>query len=45
MALPFDYMKTKLQKMKANPDGSLPYNGLIDAFRKTIQRETFFGLW
>ena len=45
MALPFDYMKTKLQKMKPNHDGTLPYNGLIDAFRKTIAKESFLGLW
>ena len=31
--------------MKANPDGTLPYTGLVDAFKKTIKNESFYGLW
>ena len=32
MSLPFDYIKTKMQKMKPNPDGTMPFTGQIDAF-------------
>ena len=45
MSLPFDYMKTKIQKMKPNPDGTLPYKSMPDALLKTIKNEGFFGLW
>ena len=36
VALPADNIKTKLQKMKANADGTLPYNGMKDCFVKSI---------
>lgn len=45
MSLPFDYMKTKMQKMKPNPDGTMPYKSMPDALVKTIKNEGFFGLW
>jgi solute carrier family 25 oxoglutarate transporter 11 len=45
LSLPFDYMKTKIQKQKPLLDGSLPYTGIMDAFRKTIAREGVTGLW
>ena len=45
VSLPFDNIKTKLQKQKAGPDGVLPYKGLVDCFSKTVAREGFFGLW
>ena len=45
MSLPFDYMKTRLQKMKPNAEGIYPYAGLIDAFRKTIAVDGVVGLW
>ena len=44
-SLPFDNAKTKLQKMVKNPDGSLPYKNLLDAFVKTAKREGILGLW
>ena len=44
-SLPFDNIKTKLQKMKAGPDGVMPYNGLLDCFSKTIKREGIRGFW
>lgn len=44
-ALPFDNIKTKLQKMKKGPDGQFPYNGLFDAIRKTIAKEGINRLW
>ena len=37
-SLPFDNMKTKLQKMKEGPNGQFPYKGLLDCFGKTIRR-------
>lgn len=37
-SLPFDYVKTQIQKMKAGPDGKLPYTGPIDCAMKTLAR-------
>eukprot|EP01017_Pseudomicrothorax_dubius_P039815 TRINITY_DN6157_c0_g1_i3.p1 TRINITY_DN6157_c0_g1~~TRINITY_DN6157_c0_g1_i3.p1 ORF type:complete len:265 (+),score=81.78 TRINITY_DN6157_c0_g1_i3:137-931(+) len=34
MCLPFDNIKTKLQRMKAGPDGKMPYKNLLDCFLK-----------
>jgi solute carrier family 25 oxoglutarate transporter 11 len=45
VSLPFDNIKTKLQKQKADANGVLPYKGLVDCFSKTVAREGFFGLW
>jgi len=44
LALPFDNVKTKLQKMKA-VDGKMPYSGVVDCFRKSIQKEGAARLW
>lgn len=44
-SLPFDNVKTKLQKMKPAADGSMPYNGVVDCFRKTFRREGLSGFW
>lgn len=44
-SLPFDNIKTKLQKMKKLPDGSVPYDGVFDCFRKTFRREGLSGFW
>jgi solute carrier family 25 oxoglutarate transporter 11 len=44
-SLPFDNLKTKLQKMKALPDGTMPYNGFMDCAMKTIAREGVTGFW
>lgn len=45
VALPADNLKTKIQKMKANPDGTLPYSGMYDCFLKSVKREGVLGLW
>ena len=45
LSLPFDNAKTKLQKMVKNPDGSMPYKGLLDVFKQSIKREGIKGLW
>lgn len=44
-SLPFDYVKTKLQKMKPDAKGVLPYKGFFDCFGKTMAREGVTGLW
>ena len=38
-SLPFDMVKTRLQKMRANPDGSMPYKGFIDCARQVAVKE------
>jgi len=45
VALPTDNLKTKIQKMKANADGTLPYSGMYDCFIKSVKREGVLGLW
>ena len=45
LSLPPDNLKTKLQKMRKNPDGTLPYKGLYDCTVKTVQREGVLKLW
>jgi len=45
MSLPFDNVKTKLQKMKAGPNGLYPYAGVVDCLKQTIAKETITGLW
>lgn len=44
-SLPFDNIKTKIQKMKAGPDGKMPYSGVPDCFAKSIAKEGVTGLW
>lgn len=44
-SLPFDNIKTKLQKMKRLPDGTIPYSGFIDCAMKTAAREGITGFW
>ena len=38
-SLPFDMIKTRLQKQKPNPDGTLPYAGLFDCARQIAVKE------
>ena len=45
MSLPFDNAKTKLQKMKANADGTMPYKNIFDAMGKTVVQDGPAGLW
>jgi len=44
-SLPFDNIKTKVQKQKAGPDGVLPYKSIMDCLQKSIAREGVTGLW
>lgn len=45
LSLPFDNMKTKLQRMKKGPDGTYPYRGMIDCGLKTIAKEGPLGFY
>lgn len=38
-SLPFDFVKTRLQKQQKRPDGTLPYKSMTDCFRKVAQDE------
>lgn len=38
-SLPFDFVKTRMQKMTPGPDGVMPYNGSIDCALKTLKGE------
>lgn len=44
-SLPFDNMKTKLQKQTKDKDGNYMYKNLRDCALKSYQREGFFGYW
>jgi len=44
-SLPFDNVKTKLQKMKRLPDGTFPYKGFVDCAVKTAAKEGITGFW
>ena len=35
-SLPFDYVKTQMQKQTPGPDGKLPYSGSLDCAMKTF---------
>ncbi|KAL4438114.1 hypothetical protein ABPG74_016893 [Tetrahymena malaccensis] len=45
MSLPVDNAKTKIQRMKPDENGKLPYSGFVDCMRKSAQREGILGLW
>lgn len=38
-SLPFDFVKTRLQKQTRGPDGKLPYKGMFDCFSKVAKDE------
>jgi solute carrier family 25 oxoglutarate transporter 11 len=38
-SLPFDFVKTRLQKQTKRPDGTLPYKGMMDCFAKVAKDE------
>ena len=38
-SLPFDFVKTRLQKQTRGTDGKLPYAGMMDCFRKVAREE------
>jgi solute carrier family 25 oxoglutarate transporter 11 len=46
LSLPFDNVKTKLQKMNKGPDGKFPYKGgVLDCFINTSKKEGAARLW
>lgn len=45
MSLPFDFVKTRLQKQSKGPDGRLPYSGMVDCFRKVAKDEGIFRFY
>lgn len=38
-SLPFDFVKTRLQKQQRAPDGTLPYKSMVDCFQKVAKDE------
>lgn len=38
-SLPFDFVKTRLQKQQKKPDGSVQYKGMLDCFKKVARDE------
>jgi hypothetical protein len=38
-SLPFDFVKTRIQKMEPGPDGKFPYKGPLDCAVKTLAQE------
>jgi solute carrier family 25 oxoglutarate transporter 11 len=38
-SLPFDFVKTRLQKQSKGPDGKLPYKSMVDCFAKVAKQE------
>lgn len=38
-SLPFDFVKTRLQKQSKGPDGKLPYKSMVDCFAKVAREE------
>lgn len=45
MSLPFDNVKTKLQRMRLNADGTAPYKGMIDCALQTVKKEGPLGFY
>ena len=45
VTLPFDNLKTKLQKMTPDALGKYQYSGTLDCLKQTIRREGVLGLW
>ncbi|KAI1366897.1 mitochondrial carrier domain-containing protein [Xylaria arbuscula] len=39
LSLPFDFVKTRLQKQQRGPDGKLPYRSMADCFVKVARQE------
>merc|ERR1711871_614932 len=44
-SLPFDMIKSRLQDMKARPDGTMPYNGVVHCGSSIVRKEGVFALW
>ena len=44
-SLPFDFVKTRMQKMTRSPDGTFPYSGPLDCAAKTLRQEGFLTFY
>ena len=44
-SLPFDNIKTKMQKQKAGPDGKIPYPNIASCITKSLAKEGVTGFW
>ena len=44
-SLPFDFVKTRVQKMEPGPDGKYPYAGPGDCALKTLRNEGFLKFY
>ncbi|CAG9331690.1 unnamed protein product [Blepharisma stoltei] len=45
VAMPFDNIKVKYQRMEIGPDGTFKYKGFIDCVRKSLKSEGFWRLY
>jgi hypothetical protein len=45
VSLPFDFVKTRIQKMKKGPDGKYPYSGFLDCARKVAANEGMMAFY
>lgn len=45
VSLPVDMAKTRVQQMRAGPDGKMPYSSALDCIRKVVQHEGVLALW
>jgi solute carrier family 25 oxoglutarate transporter 11 len=45
LSLPFDNMKTRLQRMRIGADGIAPYKGMIDCAMQTIKKQGPMGFY
>jgi solute carrier family 25 oxoglutarate transporter 11 len=44
-SLPFDMIKTRLQNMKPNAEGVMPYRNVVDCARKIASQEGILAFW
>jgi solute carrier family 25 oxoglutarate transporter 11 len=44
-SLPFDFVKTRLQKQTRRPDGTVQYKGSLDCARQVLQQEGFLRFY
>jgi len=44
-SLPLDIAKTRIQNMKPDPSGKMPYKGLVDCLMQIPKNEGVLGLW
>ena len=44
-SLPFDNIKTKMQKQKPDANGVMPYKSMPDCIAKSLAKEGITGFW